>query len=116
MNSSPSLTASSADDHAVKSRILNDLIDVIDPEGKRTGNEINVGGFDLFWKNGPVKTSAGGGVTSGLYAKTFKQRLNTAFGFTANSVTAFYYILLQYFFISGCARPRDPLSKNFEYC
>lgn len=83
VNSSPSLTASSADDHAMKSRILNDLLDVVDMEKKRSGNELNVGGFDLFWKNGPVHFSANE-APGGLYAKTFQPRLNTFFGFIPN--------------------------------
>ncbi|EKX42067.1 hypothetical protein GUITHDRAFT_158162 [Guillardia theta CCMP2712] len=53
VNASPSLTADTASDHELKCGMLDDLLDVIDLEERRTGDEIQVGGFDLIF-NGSV--------------------------------------------------------------
>eukprot|EP00924_Labyrinthula_sp_SR-Ha-C_P003208 snap_masked-scaffold_15-processed-gene-2.45-mRNA-1 protein AED:0.57 eAED:0.57 QI:0/-1/0/1/-1/1/1/0/181 len=51
VNSAPSLTGSDDEDYKMKYSILNDLIDIIDLEGERTGSEIRIGGFDkVFFK------------------------------------------------------------------
>ena len=41
-------------DHALKFALLNDMLDVVDVERVRTGDEVRVGGFDLIWNNGPM--------------------------------------------------------------
>lgn len=65
-NSSPAMTASSAQDYELKNGLLNDVFNVLDLEGVRDGDETRVGGFDLIWSNGPVDTSE----SSGGYKKT----------------------------------------------
>ena len=54
VNASPSLSASNDDDYALKYGMLDDMLNIIDLEGNRTGDETAIGGFDLAWDNGPV--------------------------------------------------------------
>ena len=54
VNASPSLTASSQTDYDLKFGILEDVLHILDMEGRLTGNEKRVGGFDLIWNDGPV--------------------------------------------------------------
>ena len=60
VNASPALTASNEDDYALKFGMLDDMVDIIDIEGKRSGDEKRVGGFDLIWQNGPVEPTIPG--------------------------------------------------------
>eukprot|EP00759_Apiculatamorpha_spiralis_P021741 PhF_6_TR26321/c0_g1_i1/m.37840/K16603/TTLL9; tubulin polyglutamylase TTLL9 len=57
VNASPSLTAETPADYHIKFNLLEDMFNIIDVERKRGGAaaEDRVGGFDLIWKNGPVK-------------------------------------------------------------
>ncbi|CAN2389900.1 ligase activity, partial [Pristimantis euphronides] len=59
VNSSPSLTASSQEDYDLKYRLLGDTLHVVDMEGRLTGKEKRVGGFDLMWNDGPVSRDDG---------------------------------------------------------
>lgn len=54
VNASPSLSASSKEDYDLKFGLLDDVITVVDLENRLTGKEKRVGGFDLFWEDGPV--------------------------------------------------------------
>lgn len=54
VNASPSLTASSPTDYDLKVSLLEDMLHVMDMEGRLTGNEKRVGGYDLIWNDGPV--------------------------------------------------------------
>ncbi|KAL7860152.1 hypothetical protein SRHO_G00152990 [Serrasalmus rhombeus] len=54
VNASPSLTASSQEDYELKCRLLEDTLHVVDMEGRLTGREKRVGGYDLMWNEGPV--------------------------------------------------------------
>ncbi|XP_030625769.1 putative tubulin polyglutamylase TTLL9 [Chanos chanos] len=54
VNASPSLTASSQEDYDLKFRLLEDTLHIVDMEGRLTGKEKRVGGFDLMWNDGPV--------------------------------------------------------------
>ena len=54
VNASPSLSASNDEDYALKFGMLDDMLNIIDLEGNRTGDEVAIGGFDLVWDNGPV--------------------------------------------------------------
>uniref|UniRef100_A0A3B1IJA9 Tubulin--tyrosine ligase-like protein 9 n=1 Tax=Astyanax mexicanus TaxID=7994 RepID=A0A3B1IJA9_ASTMX len=54
VNASPSLTASSQEDYEMKYRLLEDTLNVVDMEGRLTGKEKRVGGYDLMWNDGPV--------------------------------------------------------------
>ncbi|XP_055043938.2 probable tubulin polyglutamylase TTLL9 isoform X1 [Misgurnus anguillicaudatus] len=54
VNASPSLSASSQEDYDMKYRLLEDTLDVVDMEGRLTGKEKRVGGYDLMWNDGPV--------------------------------------------------------------
>ncbi|KAK7198354.1 tubulin tyrosine ligase protein [Novymonas esmeraldas] len=56
-NASPSLTAETPADYHLKFNMLHDMLDVIDMEGRRSGEEERVGGFDLIWANGPAGVS-----------------------------------------------------------
>lgn len=51
VNASPSLTANNNYDEEMKKRMVVDVLDVVDMESKRSGNEIHVGGFDLIEEN-----------------------------------------------------------------
>ncbi|XP_075898449.1 putative tubulin polyglutamylase TTLL9 isoform X2 [Nelusetta ayraudi] len=54
INASPSHTASSQEDYEMKCRLLEDTLNVVDMEGRLTGKEKRVGGYDLMWNDGPV--------------------------------------------------------------
>ncbi|KAA0188107.1 putative tubulin polyglutamylase TTLL9 [Fasciolopsis buskii] len=54
INASPSLTASSREDYALKYNLLDDMLDIVDLEGRLTGEERRVGDFDLVWDDGPI--------------------------------------------------------------
>ncbi|XP_076840164.1 putative tubulin polyglutamylase TTLL9 isoform X2 [Brachyhypopomus gauderio] len=54
VNASPCLTASSQEDYEMKYRLLEDTLHIVDMEGRLTGTEKRVGGFDLMWNDGPV--------------------------------------------------------------
>ena len=54
VNASPSLTASSTTDYDLKFGLLEDVLHVVDLEGRLSGDEKRVGGFDLLWNDGPV--------------------------------------------------------------
>ena len=49
------MTANTKQDYNLKFSLLNDLFTVIDMEGKLTGNELQIGGWDLIYKNGLVR-------------------------------------------------------------
>lgn len=53
-NSSPSLTAETPGDYHLKFNLLEDMLNIIDIEKRRVGNEERVGGFDLIWSGAPV--------------------------------------------------------------
>ncbi|XP_020137364.1 putative tubulin polyglutamylase TTLL9 isoform X4 [Microcebus murinus] len=59
VNASPSLTASSQEDYELKTCLLEDTLHVVDMEGRLTGREKRVGGFDLMWSDGPVSREEG---------------------------------------------------------
>ncbi|XP_056305040.1 probable tubulin polyglutamylase TTLL9 [Danio aesculapii] len=59
VNASPSLTASSQEDYDLKYRLLEDTLHIVDMEGRLTGKEKRIGGFDLMWNDGPVYTDVG---------------------------------------------------------
>ena len=59
VNASPSLSADTDADYELKYALCEDTLDVVDIEGKLTGDEKKVGGFDLIWNNGPVKGDRG---------------------------------------------------------
>lgn len=54
INASPSLTASSNDDYNLKFGLLDDVLNIVDLEGRLSGKEKHIGGFDLMWDDGPV--------------------------------------------------------------
>ena len=39
----------------MKRMLLDDMFNVVDAEGKLTGTEVQVGGFDLIWQGGPIR-------------------------------------------------------------
>ncbi len=49
INASPSLTADTEDDYGLKHDMLDDMFTIADLEGRRTGQEKAVGGFDLIY-------------------------------------------------------------------
>ncbi|XP_053250659.1 probable tubulin polyglutamylase TTLL9 isoform X3 [Podarcis raffonei] len=59
VNASPSLTASSQEDYELKTHLLEDTLNIVDMEGRLTGKEKRVGGFDLIWNDGPVSREDG---------------------------------------------------------
>lgn len=50
VNASPALTGDQQD-YQLKQNLVQDVIDVIDLEGKCSGQERQIGGFDLIWDN-----------------------------------------------------------------
>jgi hypothetical protein len=56
VNASPSLSASDKADWALKTAMLEDMLDVLDLEATRDPGkaELRVGGFDLIWDGGPA--------------------------------------------------------------
>jgi len=54
VNASPSLTANTKEDYKMKFELLNDMFDIIDIEKRMTGEEEQVGGFDLIYTNNTV--------------------------------------------------------------
>lgn len=48
VNASPSLTGTTPSDYATKSDLLDDVFTVLDMEKILTGNEEQIGGFDLI--------------------------------------------------------------------
>ncbi|XP_017720505.1 PREDICTED: probable tubulin polyglutamylase TTLL9 isoform X4 [Rhinopithecus bieti] len=66
VNASPSLTASSQEDYELKTCLLEDTLHVVDMEGRLTGREKRVGGFDLMWNDGPVSREEGVPDLSGM--------------------------------------------------
>ena len=66
VNASPSLTAETSSDYELKFGLLSDTVAVVDIEGKRTGAEEVVGGFDLIWNGGPMPGVKCTYCTSGL--------------------------------------------------
>ncbi|CAN0345763.1 unnamed protein product, partial [Discosporangium mesarthrocarpum] len=59
VNASPSLSASNATDRQLKVQMLSSALDVLDLEGRNTGDEIRVGGFDLIYAGGSSISPAG---------------------------------------------------------
>eukprot|EP00775_Hariotina_reticulata_P014320 gene14320-46_t len=59
VNASPSLTASDEADWTLKFGMLNDMLDIVDLEGRREPGKhpAKQGGFDLIWDNGPYSES-----------------------------------------------------------
>jgi tubulin polyglutamylase TTLL9 len=57
VNASPSLTADTDEDYALKRILLDDMLSVVDMEGRRSGDETTVGGFDLVYDGGPLELS-----------------------------------------------------------
>ncbi|XP_077403980.1 putative tubulin polyglutamylase TTLL9 isoform X2 [Vanacampus margaritifer] len=54
VNASPSLAPSSQEDYDMKYSLLEDTVNIVDMEGRLTGKEKRVGGYDLVWNDGPV--------------------------------------------------------------
>ncbi|CAJ1449006.1 unnamed protein product, partial [Effrenium voratum] len=52
VNASPSLTANTTADYEMKYGLLDDLLTLLDIEKYLTGNELQIGGFDLLYKDG----------------------------------------------------------------
>ncbi|KAL6749379.1 tubulin tyrosine ligase-like family, member 9 [Haematococcus lacustris] len=57
VNASPSLSASDKADFVLKFAMLEDVLDIVDMEGKREPSakvDLHMGGFDLIWDGAPV--------------------------------------------------------------
>lgn len=52
VNASPSLTANTAADYDMKFGLLDDVLTILDIEHYLTGDELQVGGFDLLYRDG----------------------------------------------------------------
>ncbi|XP_076242284.1 putative tubulin polyglutamylase TTLL9 [Calliopsis andreniformis] len=57
VNASPALTGTDTEDYRLKFDLLDDTLNVLDFEGRFTGRETRIGGFDLLWNDGPVWTA-----------------------------------------------------------
>lgn len=58
VNASPSLTADTEQDYQLKVNVVQHTLDVVDMDGRRSGKELHVGGFDLIWANNAAVPSA----------------------------------------------------------
>ncbi|CAD8194182.1 unnamed protein product [Paramecium pentaurelia] len=56
VNASPSMTSNTPIDFELKCGLLDDVYTIIDLEKILTGNEEQIGGFDLIYKGGPIKS------------------------------------------------------------
>jgi tubulin polyglutamylase TTLL9 len=52
INGGPSMTANTDFDCRLKCGLIDDVLSIVDVEGLLTGNEMNVGGFDLIVQKG----------------------------------------------------------------
>ena len=95
-NASPSLTASNQEDNDLKNRLLDDMMNVIDMEGRLTGKEKRIGGFDLIYNDGPVYFDEAGVESFNLNTL----RLNSFLGKRSNR------LLREPVFVVGCANDR----------
>ncbi len=55
INASPSMTANTPNDYETKLGLLEDTYAILDVEKILTGNEEQIGGFDLICKGNPIK-------------------------------------------------------------
>jgi tubulin polyglutamylase TTLL9 len=58
VNASPSMTANTQADSELKIGLLDDVLTIIDVEKILTGQEEQIGGFDLIFKGAPIKLAA----------------------------------------------------------
>jgi len=58
VNGSPSMTANTPHDFELKCDLLDDVFTIIDMEKVLTGQEEQIGGFDLICKGAPVKNES----------------------------------------------------------
>lgn len=56
VNASPALTGTDSEDYRLKFDLVDDTLNVLDFEGRFSGRETRIGGFDLLWNDGPVWT------------------------------------------------------------
>lgn len=54
VNACPAFTPSNEEDYVLKCALVDDTTSVLDLEGRLTGYEKRVGGYDLIWSDGPV--------------------------------------------------------------
>ena len=119
VNASPALTASNEDDYALKFGMLDDMVNIIDIEGKRTGDEIRVGGFDLIWNNGPCEPRIPGRESEEKTKKETKRNSTARLSRTSSAVGVNHQLanVTQFSFL-GCKiereseAPRRPPPKN----
>lgn len=57
VNGSPSMTANTKEDKDLKVGVLDDVFTILNLEKLLTGEEEQVGGFDLIYKEKPIKKS-----------------------------------------------------------
>ncbi|RLU18293.1 hypothetical protein DMN91_008649 [Ooceraea biroi] len=57
VNASPALTGTDNEDYRLKFDLIDDVLNVLDFEGRFSGHETRIGGLDLLWNDGPVWTS-----------------------------------------------------------
>jgi tubulin polyglutamylase TTLL9 len=66
VNASPSMSANTEEDKALKTELLSSAFDIVDLEGNMQGDEVRVGGFDLVYKGSPVTPPANSQYTTML--------------------------------------------------
>ncbi|CEP01144.1 Tubulin--tyrosine ligase-like protein 9 [Plasmodiophora brassicae] len=55
VNAYPSLSANTPSDYKLKCDLLDDVLHVVDVENRLSGDEVQVGGFDLIYRNGLIR-------------------------------------------------------------
>ncbi len=66
VNASPSLSANTKADEKFKVQMLSEMLDLVDIEGKMTGEETTHGGFDLVYKNEAISKDVNAIYTTNL--------------------------------------------------
>lgn len=79
VNASPSLSSNTKEDYRLKFGMLTHTLDVIDMERARSGEETQIGGFDLIYKGGEITDRDGTSKSCnrGLFIFTFNYGLSS---------------------------------------
>ncbi|XP_076174403.1 putative tubulin polyglutamylase TTLL9 [Ptiloglossa arizonensis] len=79
VNASPALTGTDSDDYRLKFDLIDDTLNILDIEGRFSGRETRIGGFDLLWNDGPVWTTCPNPTICGEPPNNFR-KLNISLG------------------------------------
>ncbi|XP_014280498.1 probable tubulin polyglutamylase TTLL9 isoform X2 [Halyomorpha halys] len=78
VNSRPALESTDEEDHDLKYNMISDVLNVVDFEGRMSGSEIRIGGFDLIYDGAPIPMPCPGSNECGPFSDV--NRLNIFLG------------------------------------